>query len=155
MSFQPAHLKSGFRGSGLYPLSREAIHPSKLAPSVPFLHAPQPPQTSHTEPGQGDKLAATTTVELSCVKCGNAMTPVQLHVVAYFSHHLQGKKSQGQRNKKRVKPRFYGEALTSDDIFRRIEEEESEKIEQQKKKKQKQKGERREDKRDMESDRGT
>jgi len=31
VSFQPSHIKGGFRGSGLYPLSRAAIHPSKLA----------------------------------------------------------------------------------------------------------------------------
>ncbi len=65
------------------------------------------------------------------------MTPVRLNVVAYFSRHLEGKK-QATRNK-RVKPRFYGEALTKDEVFVRIEETEKPKEKEAKEKRKRQK----------------
>ena len=66
-------------------------------------------------------------------KCGNDMTPVQLHVVAYFSKHLQQQHDKVKdKDKKRVKPSYYGEALTKDEIVTRIEEEEEMKQAKQK-----------------------
>ena len=71
---------------------------------------------------------ATGELQLSC-KCGNLITPVRLHVVGYISHHLQVKKpSQTQRSKKCVKPKFYGESLTADEVFDRIQEAETAKF---------------------------
>ena len=72
---------------------------------------------------------ATGELQLSCCKCGNLMTPVRLHVVGYFSRHLQVKNpSQTQRSKKCVKPKFYGESLTADEVFVRIQEAETAKL---------------------------
>ena len=147
-------MKSGFRGSGLFPLSRAAINPSKLAPSIPFTQASRSPkQVNQREPTSSQLAVQTTasatstatTIQLSCTKCGGSVTPVRLHVVAYFSKHLEGKKPQVTKDKRRVKPKFYGEALTKDDIFERIEEEEREKerIAQEKKDKQRKRQERR------------
>ncbi len=78
------------------------------------------------------------------------MTPVRLNVVAYFSRHLEGKK-QAPRNNKRVKPRFYGEALTKDEVFVRIEETEraKEKEAEEKRERQKRKREKAEEKREQ------
>ena len=61
------------------------------------------------------------------------MTPVQLHVVAYFSKHLQQQHGKAKdKDKKRVKPSYYEEALTKDEIITRIEEEEEMKQAKQK-----------------------
>ena len=142
MSFTAQHIKGGFKGSGLFPLSRSAIKPSKLAPSVAFIQPQAAPTTSQAASAvaatsqtasataqsqcHGDKevhVAGTTEtmLPLTCCKCGGSMTPVRLHVVAYFSRHLEGMRPP-PRGKKRVKPQFYGEALTSDEVFGRIEE---------------------------------
>jgi len=60
---------------------------------------------------------------LSC--CSNTMTPVQLHLLAYFSHHLQAQNQEHIKDNQ-VKPN-YGEAVTRDEIVERMEEEEREK----------------------------
>ena len=61
------------------------------------------------------------------------MTPVQLHVVAYFSKHLQQQHDKVKdKDKKRVNPSYYGEALTKDEIITRIAEEEEMKQAKQK-----------------------
>ena len=126
VSFQPQHLKGGFRGSGLHPFSRAAIQPSKLTPSI-AVQAP-------SQQEEGEAVAATsTTVELSCSKCGSSMTPMKLHMVAYFSKHLEGKK-QGSKCKRRVKPTFYGEALTTSEVLERMEEQDREKERKEKEK---------------------
>ena len=54
------------------------------------------------------------------------MTPVRLYVVAYFSHHLQTQNKEHVKDNRRVKPKYYGEALTRDEIMERMEEEERE-----------------------------
>ena len=51
------------------------------------------------------------------------MTPVHLHVVAYFTKYLQGKQKEGRKDTRRLKPKFYGEVLTRDEIIERMEEE--------------------------------
>ena len=77
--------------------------------------------SSKSEPSIGTN---TTIVcqQLKCKGCGNDMTPVQLHIVAYFSRYLQNQNANTVRDKKRVKPQIYGEALTKDEIMLRIEE---------------------------------
>ena len=66
------------------------------------------------------------------------MTPVQLHVVACFSKHFQQQHGKAKdKDKKRVKPNYYGEALTKDEIITRIEEEEEIKQAKQKPKEKK------------------
>ena len=61
------------------------------------------------------------------------MTPMKLHVVAYFSKHLEGKK-QGSKCKRRIKPTFYGEALTTSEVLERMEEQDREKERKEKEK---------------------
>lgn len=78
---------------------------------------------------------ATTVLDLKCKDCGSTMTPIRMHVVAYFTQHLQKEIQQRPKDKRRLKPRYYGEALTRDEIIERMEEEE-----QEKKKKKKGKG---------------
>ena len=199
VSFRPSHIKGGFHGSGLYPLSRAAIHPSKLATAAAFHQQPseqqsqkaaQPetqgtvgpqsqgsqsqgavgpqsqgqvgphsqqlvgPQSRGTVGPQlqqtcvGSRGTASTTVELSCTKCGRSMTPVRLHVVAYFSRHLEWKK-QAPKNSKRIKPTFFGEAFTKDEVFARIEEAERAKEKEKEEKEQRQATRRKKQKKKM------
>lgn len=63
------------------------------------------------------------------------MTPIQLHVVAYFSNFLQKQNAKKPKSSnQRVKPNNYGEALTRDEILERIEDEERAKREKKGKK---------------------
>ena len=60
----------------------------------------------------------------------NVVTPVRLHLCGYFSKLLKDNKPckrGGSASKQKTKPRFYGEALTSDEIYERTEKEEREK----------------------------
>ena len=72
--------------------------------------------------------------ELTCRDCGGNITPVRLHVVAYFSQHLQKQDTVHAKDKRKVKPQYYGEALTRDEMIERIEDAEREKREQKAKK---------------------
>ena len=146
-AFPSAHLKSGFRASGLYPLNRHAIPAARLAPSIPFVSGPDPSLSSHPiqpPPSESTTVSAptpspTTTPadlptlqDLKCHDCGNSITPVRLHVVAYFTHHLQKQNKSKAKDNQRVKPRYYGEALTRDEIVQRLEENEKQKREKAK-----------------------
>ena len=144
-SFTAQQIKGGFRGTGLFPLSRAAIHPSKLAPATAFHQQPATVQSPvSTSQSVGACASATiagstdTTMQLSCSKCGGSMTPVRLHVVAYFSRHLEGKRP-APRDQRRVKPQFYGEALTGDEVFVRLEKAEQERAQKIQEKEEKQK----------------
>ena len=72
-----------------------------------------------------------TTVEQNlCHKnCGNNMTPVQLHLAVYFTNYFQRAPSRKKGTNKRVKPQYYDEALTSEEVVGRMEREEREKEE--------------------------
>jgi len=65
------------------------------------------------------------------------MTPIRLHVVAYFSRHLQTQNKGHVKDNRRVKPKYYGEALTRDEVMERMEEEEREKREKEREKREK------------------
>ena len=61
------------------------------------------------------------------------VTPIQLQLKGYFAKLLTAKKpSAKSTDKRRVKPNFYGEALTTDDVYQRLEKEEKEKEEKKK-----------------------
>jgi len=141
-ALKPEHFSAGFRASGLFPVSREAIPARKLAPSIPYQTPPTseptnecttgaiPPSRDSTSAGADTKAVSLegTTLKLKCTGCGNDMTPVKLHVVAYFTKHIQTKqKSKPKRNNQRVKPTVYGEVLTRDEMIEKLEEEEREK----------------------------
>ena len=142
-SFKPEHLKSGFRATGLFPTNRAAIPTNKLLPSVPFesvtTSRTQSEVTSTSSSSKSEPSIGTNTTivcqQLKCKVCGNDMTPVQLHIVAYFSRYLQNQNANTVRDKKRVKPQIYGEALTKDEIMLRIEEHEEQKKTKGKKRK--------------------
>jgi hypothetical protein len=71
-------------------------------------------------------------MHLTCTKCGNDITPVKLHIAAYFSNFLSKKHAEKQpKSNKRVKPQYYGEALMRDDIIQRLEQEERQKQEKE------------------------
>ena len=157
-SFTPTQLKGGFRACGLFPVNRDAIAPFKLATSVPFTMgtstctggtAPETATATTTTKAIDTGTAkaidtgtakatvkptakATTVLDLKCKDCGSTMTPIRMHVVAYFTQHLQKEFQQKPKDKRRLKPRYYGEALTRDEIIERMEEEEREKQEKKK-----------------------
>ena len=58
-------------------------------------------------------------------------TPIRLQLRGYFARLLASKKKGNTKStdKREVKPSFYGEALTTDEVFERLEKEEKEKEE--------------------------
>ena len=68
--------------------------------------------------------------------CRGAITPVQLNVVAYLAQHLQRRnQAKETKDKRKVKPAYYGEALTRDEMIQRMEEVKRKKRERTAKKK--------------------
>ena len=70
---------------------------------------------------------ASAVLDLKCSDCGRSVTPVRMHVVAFFTQHLQGEAQKGKKDTRRLKPRYYGEVLTRDEIISRMEKDEAEK----------------------------
>ena len=105
-SLKPEHFKAGFRASGLFPFSREAIPNTKLAASIPFNGKAREGEEEGEEKGE-----ATEVFKLSCTDCGHNMTPVKLHVVAYLTKHIQAKPKARSNNNRKVKPTVYGEVF--------------------------------------------
>ena len=133
-SFTPAQLQGGFRACGIYPVNRHAIPESKLTISVPFAGHSTNLECSGTQADSAqDTTTATATattctvLDLKCNDCGCCLTPVRMHVVAYFTEHLQKEVQQQKRDNRRLKPRYYGEVLTREEIIERMEREEEEK----------------------------
>lgn len=60
-----------------------------------------------------------------CSQCGAELTPMRPHSTLHFEKLLQKKNAmnKGTNSRKRVKPQYYGEALTSDEIFHTLEDE--------------------------------
>lgn len=57
------------------------------------------------------------------------MTPVRLHLAIYFTNYFQKAQGRKKTTNKRVRPQYYGEALTSEEVVGRMEQEEREKEE--------------------------
>lgn len=140
-------MKGGFRACGIFPFNPDAISQTKLAISIPFSTVPES-SGSNTSPdsqsgvagapngverieekGECESIKATTTtvLDLKCTDCGRCITPIRMHVVAYFAKHLQKEKRKQCKDTRRIKPRYYGEVLTRDEIIERMEKEEMEK----------------------------
>ena len=68
---------------------------------------------------------------VGCECLASKMTPLRIHLRGYFASLIGGKKEVAQTRRKKVKQLYSGEALTTDDISQRLEDEE------QKRKKQK------------------
>ena len=126
----PAHLKGGFRASGIYPLSRKAIPDSKLATSIPFRDT----SDASVETEQQQK-SPKVSHQLSCKGCGKpvtpakSLTPMKFQIVGYLTRYIEAKPKPRSNDKRRVKVKVYGEVLTCDDVIERLEEEEAEKAE--------------------------
>ena len=135
-SFKAAHIKSGFRKTGLHPLSRDAIPADRLTKSLPFSSQPA------TATGSTASCKDTSSTERHVIELvgtctiGSMTTPIRLHVCGYFSKLLQKRERPTRReDKSKAKPRFYGEALTLDEVTERYAEEEALKTKQRAKKK--------------------
>ena len=83
---------------------------------------PDEPSVSQADQDVAVELVGTCTI-------GSTMTPIRQRLMGYFSWLLQKNKENKSRpaDKRKVKPRFYGEALTVDDVYQRLAEEEREK----------------------------
>ena len=133
-SFEAKHVKAGFRKAGLCPLTTEAITKSSFAPSLP--HTLPPPESQSPKKGDQDAGADTDThlihVQVKCCECFSEkqLTPVRVYLRGYFAHLLGKKKTERKKTARRkVKALYSGEALTADDIFERLEEEDKQKLE--------------------------
>ena len=152
-AFLPKHFKSGFRKCGLHPLNREAIPSSKLSSSLPFTgkkKGKEPKEaeqrgdessqseeqtTSDCSKESGDSVQETEVIlDLQgTVTIEEKVTPVHLELRGYFAKVLAAKKKPDTKNDKRkIKPKFYGEALTTDEVFQKLEEAEAEKEQKRK-----------------------
>ena len=152
-SFKPSHLVAGFRSCGLLPLDKAAVR-GKLATSIPFRE-PSSDTSSTTCSLSGSnassvassvassngtlELQATGTLLIkgACTNCGAQLTPMRPHLTLHFQKLLQQKNaSKGTKARKRVQSRYYGEALTSDEVMERMQEEKSTKGPSKKKRRQ-------------------
>ena len=128
-SLKPEHFIGGFKASGLFPLNLDAISKVNFATSIPFANS--------TAPSASTVKTTQYITDLQCTDCGRDMTPVKLHVVAYFSRHLQAQQKPRSTENRRVKPTVYGEVLTSDEVIERLDRQEEEKKEKEAERKQK------------------
>lgn len=139
VSFLPEHFISGFRKAGLCPFSRESISPTQLNKALP-ISKPRPavpPKSQPTVPSDDSNAVSVELVGTCTIK--SAVTPIRLHLRGYFSQLLQKNRERSTHpaDKRKVKPRFYGEALTVDEIYERLVEEARLKEQTKKQKKQK------------------
>ena len=94
----PEHLIGGFRGTGVHPLSRDAISNSQLKTSTPFQQASQSSSSNNT--------------------------PVTLRIARFFGDLFENKDAKVNKKRGRTEPNYYGEALTEDEVLSRIRQEE-------------------------------
>ena len=102
-AIKPQHCISGFRQSGIYPFNTSAIPSFKFSPSLPFQVGNSMPTTDSTE------------------------TPLRTELWQFFVKTLQPKQTTDRPQKRRRIRGHYGEALTSDEVFQRMIEEDQEK----------------------------
>ena len=138
-SFCPDHLVSGFRKT---PLSREAISSSKLMKSLPFSgdssssDCSDREQSLHTEQARSPDHTVTVKLHGTCT-VDSSITPIRLELKGYFSKLLQKKQAHKAVDKQKVKPKFYGEAVTLDEVYDRLVDEEVKKKEKEEKQREK------------------
>lgn len=110
LTMTPAQLRSGFRATGICPFNPKAVPDDKLASSIPFSFAPAQ-QTAVAQASSGP-------VE----------TPIRTYLTGYFTELLQPKQpAVSGKRQDRIRPVYYGEALTRDEVFERIQEAEDKK----------------------------
>lgn len=136
-SFEARHLKAGFRKTGLCPLTKDSISKSSCAPSLPCIAASQEPTATTVQAEDHAAHSHTVQVNIACCDCFSRteMTPVRIYLRGYFTRLIGAKKAEQRKTaRKRIKPIYPGEALTEDDIYARLEEEEKKKAEERKQK---------------------
>lgn len=145
-SFKQSHIISGFRACGLYPLDKTAVH-GKLSTSIPFcLPTTSDASLSVPSSASSDTLSVcsssasvssapssstgtlavqatgTLLIKGMCTNCGAPLTPVRPHLTLHFQNLLQQKNAaKGANTRKRIKPQYYGEALTTDAVYERLQ----------------------------------
>lgn len=76
-------------------------------------------------------------MQVKCCECFSEkqLTPVRIYLRGYFARLLGKKKTERKKTARRkVKALYSGEALTADDIYERLEEEDKEKREKEQQK---------------------
>ena len=113
-TLQAAHCRGGFRGSGIFPLSREVVL-KKVAPSMAFHHAGERESEEDEEPDIH---------HITCKECGHQMRSsplIRTHLKGYFKGILEFKEKPSRR-RNNFKIRIEGEAITSDEFVELLEE---------------------------------
>ena len=133
ISFEPAHCKGGFRGTGLYPLSKEHVlekleHTSSKTKSASHPAATcGPAATSGPVASSGPAVTKKHVSTVKCTSCGHeteiATPTMKLCMKSYFAGILEVRKDKpkvGERNN--LKVRIEGDVITSDEFTELLEE---------------------------------
>ena len=131
-SFQPHHLSAGFRRAGLFPLCQDSIPKSSYAPAVPQSRDHDGQLTSTPQPSNAHDSLHTVEVSVKCCDCftETQLTPVRVYLQGYFAKLIGDTKANGRKTvRRRVKPLYSGEALTTDEIYERLEDDDRKKTE--------------------------
>ena len=119
------HLQSGFKRSGLHPLSKTAVPDTKL--SAPQCTAQVSTPRRHSIEVVG-----------LCNHIRPHLTPLRLHLRDHFAQLLVAKTqhpgTDSAKQRKKIRPDYYGQALTSDQVMMMIEQKEKEKLSKKKSK---------------------
>ena len=130
VSFRTDHIKGGFKKSGICPLDRSVLPQHKLDKGLPFVGPSDKNTASQGQRAEEEEcMAINITGNCTINEC---VTPVRLELKCYFANILQKKtgRLRDQTDKQKVKPTFYGEALTTDEMHQRLTAEEEEKTRQ-------------------------
>ena len=134
ISFSPDHIKGGFKKAGLSTFNREVIPQLKFDKTLPF--AKHPENTT-----QEERECISVNLVGSCT-ISDHVTPIRLELKGYFANLLQKNSnplSTGPVEKCKIKSSFYGEELTTDELYTRLAaEDEKKKREEQQRRREKQ-----------------
>ena len=133
----PSHFNSGSRRSGIHALNRDAIPSSKLSKSLPFTGKSSGrkyetgSQVDDNSSSCSESHDSNVVINLQGTVTTDEGSTIHLQLCGYFARILafQKKSDEKSMDKRKVKPSFYGEALTTDKLFERLEKEEKEKEE--------------------------
>ena len=122
-SLLPKHLQSGFKRSGLHPLSKTAVPDTMLSKPPCTAQVSMPRRRSIEVLGQ-------------CNHPQPHLTPLRLHLRDHFAQLLTAKTQHtttgSKQSKQKIRPDYYGQTLTSDEVAMMIEQKEREKLNKKK-----------------------
>ena len=104
-SLYPEHIVSGFRATGIHPLSSKAVYYEKLKPSLPYSD----PSSSHDVPAPQTATLITT------------------KVTSIFKEQFQPKMFKQTSKSDRLRPNYYGSEEAVERLQQREEEKEKKK----------------------------